>query len=418
MATLSNAADASAAKENKRIVRTAFILVTSLFFMWGVSYGLLDVLNKHFQETLNVSHARSGLLQMAYFGAYFIWALPASMLMEKAGYKTGIILGLSLYAIGALLFVPATSAGSFYMFLFALFVIASGLGCLETAANPYVTVLGSSEGAARRINLSQSFNGLGQFLGPLLGGLLFFSGDAAQETSSASDSVQMVYIVIAIVVVVIAFLFWRATLPDIRSDSTDEATHSTLPLTKQPHFIGAVVSQFFYIAAQVGIGAFFINFVVSSSPDITSQIGAYLLSIAMLALLIGRFIGTALLSKVGPSTLLGTYGVINTLLVLLAIFTSNATIAIGCLLAVFFFMSIMFPTNFALGLHGLGGKAKRGASFLIMAIVGGAIAPYCIGWLSDAFSIDIAFLLPAFCFAIVAWYGFIGSRMKPKQRAN
>ncbi|ODC04413.1 L-fucose:H+ symporter permease [Terasakiispira papahanaumokuakeensis] len=405
------------AQYDKGVVRVAFLLVTSLFFLWGLSYGLLDVLNKHFQETLNVSHAQSGLLQTAYFGAYFLWALPASYLMEKAGYKVGIILGLTLYALGALLFIPATSVASFSFFLFALFVIASGLGCLETAANPYVTVLGPHEGAARRINLSQSFNGLGQFIGPLIGGAFFFQGDQAQEAASASDSVQLVYIVIAVIVVLVAAMFWRTPLPDIRSDATDEPEHHVV-LTQQKHFIGAVVSQFFYIAAQVGVGAFFINFVVSRSAEITSQEGAYLLSVAMLLLLVGRFSGTALLLKVAPGKLLGIYGAVNTLLVLVAVFVPSSTVSIGALLGVFFFMSIMFPTNFALGLNGLGDKTKRAASFLIMAIVGGAIAPFCMGWLSDQFSIEVAFLIPAGCFAIVTWYGFIGSRLRPVSTAS
>ena len=395
-----------------RTQATALALVTSLFFMWGLSYGLLDVLNKHFQETLHISHAQSGLLQAAYFGAYFLWALPAASLMERAGYKTGILLGLGLYALGALLFVPATATGSYPMFLFALFVIASGLGCLETAANPYVTVLGPAETSERRLNLSQSFNGLGQFVGPLLGGLLFFGDPAAAANGAnaeAADPVRAVYVAIAVVVFAMALLFWRSVLPDIREKHADGSSEQpAVPLLSQRHFVFSVVTQFFYVAAQVGVGAFFINF-VTHAAGISSQRAAFLLSLAMMLLLIGRFLGTALMSIVAPGRLLGIYGAASVVLVLLAILAPSPTIAIGALLGVFFFMSIMFPTIFALGVKGLGASTKRGASLLIMSIVGGAIAPYVMGAVSDAYGIANAFFLPAACFAVVCWYGFWGS---------
>ena len=213
--------------------RKAFILVTTLFFMWGLSYGLIDVLNKHFQVTLNVSKAQSGLIQAAYFGAYFVVAIPAGLFMEWKGYKAGILCGLSLYAIGALLFVPAAGVASFTFFLFALFVIALGLGCLETAANSYSSALGSTETAETRLNLSQSFNGLGQFTGPLLGGLLFFGGDEASG-GGGLDAVRMTYVGIACVVILLVILFAKAELPDLRSsEEADEAAmmkHSLWPI--------------------------------------------------------------------------------------------------------------------------------------------------------------------------------------------
>ncbi|HYG07220.1 MAG TPA: L-fucose:H+ symporter permease [Stenotrophomonas sp.] len=406
---------------NRRAHVLALVLVTSLFFMWGLSYGLLDVLNKHFQETLHVSHAQSGLLQAAYFGAYFLWALPAAALMERAGYKTGILLGLGLYAAGALLFVPATASASYPMFLFALFVIASGLGCLETAANPYVTVLGAPATAARRLNLSQSFNGLGQFVGPLLGGLLFFRQATPAEAAggdAASDPVRAVYVAIAVVVLAMAVLFWRTALPDIREKGADgDASAAKVPLLRQRHFVFAVVAQFFYVAAQVGVGAFFINF-VTRGGTIGSQQAAYLLSLAMVMLLVGRFLGTALMSVVAPGKLLGIYGAANVVLVAVAMSSSNAYVYIPALLGVFFFMSIMFPTIFALGVQGLGGSTKRGASLLIMSIVGGAIAPYVMGAISDARGIATAFVIPAACFAIVCWYGFVGSRARSPEHAR
>ncbi|NKF24048.1 L-fucose:H+ symporter permease [Solimonas marina] len=404
----------STAGTPQRSYAVALALVTSLFFMWGLSYGLLDVLNKHFQETLNVSHAKSGLLQAAYFGAYFLWALPASALMQRAGYKVGILLGLSMYAIGALLFVPATASGSYAMFLFALFVIASGLGCLETAANPYVTVLGPSQSSARRLNLSQSFNGLGQFFGPLIGGAFFFKG-ASDSVANAQAPVQAVYVGIAILVVIVAFAIWRTQLPDIREKNSDGSASAgtTVPLMQQRHFLFGVVTQFFYVAAQVGVGAFFINFMTDRSADTSSQHAAYLLSVAMIMFLVGRFIGTGLLTKIAAPKLLAAYGAINMVLVLVAIYSSH-TVAVVAMIGVFFFMSIMFPTIFALGVTDLGANTKRGASFQIMAIVGGAIAPYVMGRISDLHGVGTAYLVPVVCFAIVCWYGLSGHRVVRK----
>ena len=224
--------------------RKAFILVTTLFFMWGLSYGLIDVLNKHFQVTLNVSKAQSGLIQAAYFGAYFVVAIPAGLFMEWKGYKAGILCGLSLYAIGALLFVPAAGVASFTFFLFALFVIALGLGCLETAANSYSSALGSTETAETRLNLSQSFNGLGQFTGPLLGGLLFFGGDEASG-GGGLDAVRMTYVGIACVVILLVILFAKAELPDLRSsEEADEAAMMKHSLLAHKEFVAGVAAQF------------------------------------------------------------------------------------------------------------------------------------------------------------------------------
>lgn len=390
--------------------RTAFLLVTSLFFLWGFSYGLLDVLNKHFQETLDVTRARSALLQAAYFGAYFVMAIPAARLMQARGYKTGILLGLGLFAAGALLFVPATAAGKFEFFLGALFVIACGLACLETAANPYVTVLGPQETSERRLNLAQSFNGLGSFVAPLLGGALFFGGE--RHGVSASHGVQLTYVAIALVVLALAVLIWRTTLPDIRQHDYDVAgmdAHKVLH--KQRHFVFAVVAQFFYVAAQVGIGAFFINYVTEHAAGVTSERGAYLLSLALGAFLVGRFLGTALMGRIAPARLLAIYAVINVLLCALVIAGLGWASIIG-LVAMFFFMSIMFPTIFALGIKGLGGQTKRGASYIIMAIAGGAVMPIVMGAIADAsHSTAAAFVVPLFCFIVVAWYGMSGSRL-------
>lgn len=394
--------------------KMAFILVTSLFFMWGLSYGLMDVLNKHFQETLNVTKGQSGLVQAAYFGAYFCIAIPAGIFMEKRGYKSGIILGLSLYAIGALLFVPATAIGGFYFFLFALFILALGLGCLETAANPYSTALGDPKSAETRLNLSQSFNGLGQFCGPLIGGLLFFNSDDLVERESSFNgefAVMSTYVVIAIIVFFLILLFAKTKMPDLRSDEEElDAVSNNKSLWSHKEFVFGVIAQFFYVAAQVGIGAFFINLVVENWPEATSQKGAFFLSIAMLFLMIGRFVSTALMTKVEARKMLLIYAIICSIMMIIASF-SWAYISVIAVVITFFFISIMFPTIFAMGVKNLGSRTKMGSSYMIMAIVGGAIMPTIMGRVGDLYGTALSFLLPLICFLIIVFYAAFYKKM-------
>ncbi len=392
--------------------RLAFVLVTSLFFLWGLSYGLLDVLNKHFQESLDVTRARSGLLQAAYFGAYFLMAMPAARLMQKRGYKAGILCGLALFAAGALLFIPATARLDFNAFLFALFVIACGAACLETAANPYVTVLGDPRDSERRLNFAQSFNGLASFAGPLLGGALFFSG--GRDLRPGFSGVQSTYVAIAIAVVALAALIWRTPMPDVRDappDASGPAHGTQAPLRARGRFVGAVAAQFFYVGAQVGVNAYFINY-VTEQVGVTSRTGAFLLSMPMLCFVLGRFAGTALMGRFGAARLLALYGVVDVVLALVVVAGLGWT-SVAALVAISFFMSIMFPTIFALGVKGLGAQTKRGASFLVMAVVGGALAPPLMGWLADRHGTHVAYALPAACFAVVAWYGLSLRRRPP-----
>ncbi|GBU14311.1 L-fucose transporter [Enterobacterales bacterium] len=397
------AVPAYAGQKSTSGLRLAFMLVTTLFFLWGLSYGLLDVLNKHFQEVLHVNKAQSGLLQAAYFGAYFIIALPAGFFMDRYGYKAGILVGLCLYALGALLFVPAAAAGSFAMFLFALFVIALGLGCLETAANPYATVLGEPSGAERRLNLAQSFNGLGQFVGPIIGGSLFFTATQG-TTAEGLASVKITYVAIAVLVLLIALLFGRTRLPDIREQSSDVSNGVEKGLWQHAHFTGGVIAQFFYVAAQVGVGAFFINYTTEHWHTLSNQNASYLLSIGMVSFMIGRFFSTWLMGHVRPATLLVVYALIN--IVLCAIVVAGIdNVSVIALVAVFFFMSIMFPTIFAMGVKNMGKQTKRASSVMIMAIVGGAIMPYLMGALADHYTTAVSYSLPMICFAVVLVYG-------------
>lgn len=383
-----------------------FILVTSLFFLWGMAYGLLDVLNKHFQEALHISKRHSTLLQAAYFGAYFLVALPPGLFMNRYGYKKGIILGLLLYSLGAFLFYPAASYRSFNFFICSLFVLASGLTCLETAANPYATVLGRPETAAFRLNLSQCFNGVGSFIGPVIAANVFFGGN----DSGQLDSVKIVYLVIGTVVLLVAGLFLPTRLPEIKGSSLASAGHDERPLMAHRNFTGALLAQFFYIAAQVGAAALFINYCTESGTGITNARASYLLATSLLLFTIGRFAGTALMRKVAPNKLLYVYAVINIGLCL-CIMANGGWVSVYSLVALFFFQSIMFPTIFALGLRDLGHHTKRASSYLVMAIVGGALVPYVMGALADRFSTPTAYAVPAICFVVVAWYGWKGYKV-------
>lgn len=384
------------------------ILVTSLFFLWGTAYGLLDVLNKHFQEALNITTARSTLLQAAYFGAYFLIALPAGLFMNKFGYKKGIILGLLLYAFGAFLFYPAAQAASFNFFLIALFILASGLGCLETAANPYVTVLGKPESSEFRLNLAQCFNGVGSFIGPVIGANLFF-GD--KNLAGNLDSVKMVYLIIGAVVLVIAFLFFRTRLPEIKeSKLVSSETLDVKPLFSHSNFTGAIIAQFFYVAAQVGVAALFINYCTAPGHGIDNTQAAYLLGVGMILFTVGRFAGTALMKIIAPNKLLFIYALINVVLCFVVV-SGNGRVSVYSLIAIFFFESIMFPTIFALGVKDLGHHTKKASSFIIMSIVGGALVPFVMGKITDNYSINYAYAVPLVCFIIVAWYGWSGYKV-------
>ena len=384
------------------------MLVTSLFFLWGLAYGLLDVLNKHFQESLNITKTRSTLLQSAYFGAYFMVSFPAAMFMNKYGYKKGIIAGLLLYAIGAFLFYPAAQQSSFNFFLLSLFILASGLACLETAANPYVTVLGKPETSAFRLNLSQCFNGVGSFIGPIIAANLFFGSN---NEKGNLDSVQFVYIVIGMLVLLVAGLFLKTSLPEIKEQTlVSDAVQDSKPLLQHGHFVNSVIAQFFYVAAQVGVAALFINYCTEAGAGIDTSKASYLLSISMLLFTAGRFAGTALMRKIAPNKLLMIYSLINILLCISVVWMKG-WVSVYALMIIFFFESIMFPTIFALGIKDLGHHTKKGSSFIIMSIVGGALVPYVMGMLSEQSTAN-AYLVPLICFVVVAWFGWRGYKIK------
>jgi len=395
-------------------LRGPLAFAVACFVVWGLAYGLLDVLNKHFQETLHVGKAQSAWLQIAYFGAYLVMSVPAGLLLQARGYKTGIVSGLALTAVGALLFVPSASAQSFAAFVGSMFVMAAGLCVLETSADTYVNVLGPPERASQRLNLAQSFNALGVFCGPLIGGALFFQGPADPAAGGDLSAVQLTYFSIAVAVLLFAFAVSRAHLPDIREGAhADDPPHD---LWRRRHFSLGVLTQALYIGAQVGIGAYFINLVTETWPGLSSRQGAFLLSIATAGYLIGRFATTALLLRVAPRMILTAYGLAN-LILCLVVAAGIERVSAVALIAVFFFMSTMFATIFTLGVADLGPATKRGASLMVMAIGGGVLLPWPMGRIAETYGTPAAFLLPAACFALVAWYGWRGAAVRPFQEA-
>ncbi len=405
-----------------------FILVTSLFFLWGFAHGLLDVLNKHFQELLTISKAESGLVQFSVYGGYFLAALPAGYFMNRFGYKKGIIFGLLLYAFGAALFYPAAAIQSFWPFLTALLVIAFGLAFLETAANPYISVLGPSESAGRRLNLSQSFNGLGWIFGPLVGGLIIFGMQSSGENKFST--IAWPYMGVSVVVLMVAILFIRTPLPEIVEDAEEEQNpasrilHPTsrIPhpasdrreiqsLWKHPHFVLAVIAQFFYVAAQTGINSFFINY-VTEAIKISNTDAALVLSFGGMGLFwAGRLSGSFIMRSFATNKLLMTYAGICIVLMMLVV-GGLGWISVSALFITYFFMSIMFPTIFVLGLKGLGPLTKKASSFIVMSIVGGALCPMLMGYIADHSSMRMGFAVPLVCFVVVFYYGVSGYRKR------
>lgn len=391
-----------------------FILITSLFFLWGFAHGCLDVLNKHFQELLNMSKAKSAFVQFVFYGGYFFMAIPAGLMMQKVGYKKGIIFGLLIFATGAFLMLPATLIQTFGSFLFCLFVIAVGLTCLETAANPYTTVLGPPEFGERRINFSQSFNGLGWIAGPLVGGMLIFSANG--DGSNKFSSIALPYMLIGTLVLIVATLFWRIKFPELKDESEEgeKADGGSLrDLFKYPHFVLAVVAQFLYVAAQTGVNSFFINYVTEEIPTLTNQQAAQILGFGGMGLFwLGRFTGSTLLMKIiRPNRLLAFYAAANVITMILVVAGLGWT-SVVALFSTYFFMSVMFPTIFALGIKGLGPLTKKGSSLLVMSIVGGALIPILMGYIADVSTMAVGFAVPLVCFTFIVFYGLKGYKVK------
>lgn len=390
-----------------------FVLVTSLFFLWGLANILNSALIAHFQPLFDISRSMALLVETAFYFGYFLIAIPAGLFMEKRGYKKGIILGLLLYAAGAALFIPAAETLTFAFFLLALFVIAGGLAFLETAANPYVTILGNPKTAVQRLNLAQSFNGVALIVGPVLASQLIFAGNEGELVTLASkqkaaDAVIVPYLGIAAVVLLVAVLFFFTRMPEPDSGGKLRFDRS---IFRHKHLVRGIITQFFYVGAQASIWGITIDYVIHLLPGISREAasGTYLAAGTFL-FVAGRFIGTFLMSYVRENRLLWLFGLFAFFFCLVGIY-GDGKVAVYAVLGLNFFMSIMFPTIFALGVKDLGAHTKLGSSFIIMAIVGGAALPPIVGAVSDNAGIQTCFWLPAICFLIVMYYGLSGYKI-------
>lgn len=399
-----------------------FILITCLFFLWGFAHNLDPILIPHLKKSFTLTTTQSTLVDSSVFVAYFIMAMPAGFIMKRWGYKMGIIAGLLLFAIGSFLFVPAANHQSYNYFLVALFIIACGLTILETAANPYASRLGDPATATQRLNLVQSFNGLAVALAPAIGARLILTKgysdaelatmtETARKAALAMEAytVKTPYTILGIVLLLIAGIFYFIQLPDIRESTNHKATiKETL---QHSHLRWAVIAQFFYVGAQVCVLSLFILY-VTQSANVTEIQAADYLSIGGLAFLIGRFLGTALMRFIQPKKLLTTYAIICVALSALAI-VGKGTMTIYTVIAICFFMSIMFPTIFSLGIESLGKDTEMASSLIVMSIVGGAVLPRFFGLISDSTgNIQNGYIIPLIAFAVVAYFGWKGSNVK------
>jgi FHS family L-fucose permease-like MFS transporter len=413
-------------------VAVPFFLVTALFFLWGVPNNLNDVLIRQFMKSFAISRFQAGLVQSAFYFGYFVMAIPAALLMRKIGYKFGIVVGLLLFATGTFLFWPAALVAQYGFFLFALFVIASGLAFLETASNPFIAQLGSPQSSARRLNFSQAFNPLGSIAGVLAGTVFIFSGIeltppqiSAMQAANTYDAylkhetmrVVVPYMVVGLIAVIWAILIARTKFPTIAREHEDapEDHGSFKELLRYPHFLFAVLAQFLYVGAQVGTWSYFIQYIQDSAHE-PEKIAGYFLTGTLVAFGVGRFSSAAVMKYVKPARLMGIYSLANICLVAIGV-AFPSWIGIWAIFVTSFFMSVMFPTIFALGIDGLDQNTKIGGSLIVMAVVGGAVLTPLMGWISQTMhSIAAAYMVPLFCYCAIALYSFIGVRLKRRER--
>ncbi len=413
-----------------------FFIISTLFLLWGTCNGMIDVMDKHFQDYLHLTKAQSAWVQFAHYLGYLLMSLPASWLARKLGYKGGIISGLLLVSLGGFWFIPATHISAFWAFLLGVCIIAMGLTVLETVANPYTTVLGPKKYAATRINFAQSFNGVGWILGPIIGGAFFYSTEGA---SVAQGQLYIPYVAVAMIVLVMAVVFYLSDVPDLNTEDeyhlVESAEHGIKhSIWSHPHFSGAVAAQFVYVAAQAGIFSFFINYMVEETPSLSRSLadswfftdrtmlrnGEYFVSekgatfllgtIAFPLFLLGRATGAAIMRRIRANRVLGTYAVIN-VFVCGVVVMRLGWVSVAAVFLSFLFMSIMFPTIFSLGIYGLGVQAKKASGYIVMAIIGGALMPKIMGYLGDLYNMSVGFLMPMSCFVVIALYGFLWPKL-------
>ncbi|KQB43290.1 L-fucose transporter [Flavobacterium daejeonense] len=404
-----------------------FILITSLFFLWGMAHNLDSILIPHLKKACQLNNRQSTLIDTSVFLAYFLMAIPAGMIIKKVGYKNSIIIGLLVFASGAFLFVPAANTRAYELFLLALFIIGCGLTILETSANPYAAILGPPESSSKRLNLAASFNGLAAMVAPIIGSMFILSGKSFTPEQMAAmpeaerlsylageaAAVKMPYIVLGTILVLVAVLFYFMHLPSMKPDHAEvEVKPGFFSVLKYRHLSWAVIAQFFYVGAQVCVTSFFIR-MAEQGANMDEKTAAYYLGLYGVLFMGGRFIGTFFLRYVKDYVLLSIYAVLSAILCAVAIYGSGIVV-IYALGAIGFFMSIMFPTIFSLGLVGLKNNTETGSSWLVMSIVGGAILPYGMGTLIDMNHDDIqsGYIIPLVCFLIILYFGVFGHKVK------
>jgi MFS transporter, FHS family, L-fucose permease len=418
-------------KSNKYLI--PFVLITSLFFMWGIANNLNGILIPHLRKALQLTNMQSTFVDTAVYMAYFLMAIPAGVILKKLGYKKGIIIGLLVFAAGALLFLPAANMRAYPVFLLGLFILGCGLTLLETAANPYATRLGDPEDATFRINLAQSFNGLAVAVGPIIGALFILSGKSFSDAelaampeidkiaylTSEAQSVKMPYMVLGGSLILLAILFYFMNLPELDDENAKLDTQNSklteggvFDTLKYSHVRWAVIAQFFYVGAQVCVTSFFVRMAMTGGVD-EKTAGYYLGTIYGLLFMVGRFAGSVILKYAAPSKLLTLYALASIILSAVAIFTKGELV-VYALGAMGFFMSIMFPTIFSLGITGLKEETKSASSLIVMAIIGGAIFPVIMGSIIDASgdNIQIGYIVPMLCFFVIAYYGWKGYEVR------
>ena len=401
-----------------------FILVTVLFFLWGIPNNLNDVLIRHFMKSFEISRFQAGLVQSAFYMGYFVLAIPAALLMKRAGYKAGFITGLVLFGTGAFLFWPAALMGSYGFFLFALFVIASGLSFLETAANPFIAQLGDPDSSERRLNFAQAFNPFGAVTGALVGTVFIFSGVELSKDEIAarvashtyqvylqSETLRVVrpYLVIGMFALIWAVMIWRTTFPQIQNEIESSGEHGRFAeLLRHRHFILAVIAQFFYVGAQVGTWSYLISYLQEYS-NLAEKPAGFVLVGTLAIFGLGRFLSAYFMRFVSAAKLMGVFAITNVALLVVTVLRPGKTGGV-CVFLSSLFMSLMFPTIFALGLKGLGPNTKIGGSLLVMAIVGGAVLTPVMGLISEQFhSVALGYCVPLVAYVFIAGYSFWGS---------
>jgi len=405
--------------EKGRTFAAAFALVTSLFFLWAIAHNLNDILIKQFEKALQLSRLQASFIQIAFYVAYFIFALPAGYAMKRIGLKRSMVMGLFFYGVGAIAFYPAAEIGTFGAFLTALFVIAGGIVCLEIAAGAFIVLGGTPERSAFRINLAQAFNGLGAVVAPIIGGMFIFSAHERSTAQMAQMSaarlagfrvaelhqVQAPYLFIGMVAFAIAALIAISRFPaESRSNTSQPVSYGAL--FRQRTFTTAVPAQFAYVGAQVAVWSFFIDFVKDTRPEIEERTAAYLLSASLFLFMLGRFSGSLLLRSVKAPNALIAYGVLACCATCGAVATTGY-FSIACLMAISFFMSIMYPTIFALGIAAAREQSQIGAAVMVMTIVGGAVIPPALGFLADHLGVRPAYLLILICFVAVILFAHV-----------